>query len=617
MTEEEDDRCRTIREELGGETLENETRRILSEERVKDVTEVNLVSRIPYDVDTLMKGQPTIIIVARWMDDGCSVSWGRAVTRIKKFIDSKRLASKSLAQVDIAVEMIAEELVTPKYMSPVSAELLARGMATDWPRIKDEVARILESHPGTKGHTTAINLFKLGFTPNNPLPQEFAPLYPHERSTTSGVENPNTVYVSVDYDCHEKTWPPVIRDIQQYLKRFQYADLHVHMEHNIVEQCPFRLVPCRGSAAEIEARQKKYNLLPEMPYQRVVNLGADVGTCNYITATDGTLFSPLIGTLGCWVVITTNNYPNGVKVALVNYHVIRTAYSGFKLGVGADGGAIIEAPEKGSALWKLDEEGTGPKTGAPKLEHPTRSKHNNGVHYRETMIQMYKGHELEAEAQDELNGMLAFFNNNEQVLGTVYCASGYKRRTKNNGRLDWALIMPLSKARVGENTLPSFKSWSDKYALPTEFPDRATFGGSLRQPTESGLRGLSQGAFVYKVGATTEATIGKFSQMKANVKISEDQHLLSGNSEEFCYIQGGTLKEKYGGFPFALLGDSGSVVWDKEGRAAGLLYRGQRPQKTGQTFHYVTPIHDVFEDIKKFSGGAIKEIRIAEPAPGK
>ncbi|KAK4234410.1 hypothetical protein C8A03DRAFT_37827 [Achaetomium macrosporum] len=156
---------------------------------------------MPCNTGTLMKGQPAILFVARWLDESCSITWGRAVTRVKKFVDSKRLASKRLAQLDIAVEMIAEELTLPKYMSPVPAQLLARGLDTDWAHIKDKVARIMESHPGTKGHTTAICLFKLGFSTNDD-------------------RNPNTVYISVDYECHESTWPPVIGEIQQYLQRF-------------------------------------------------------------------------------------------------------------------------------------------------------------------------------------------------------------------------------------------------------------------------------------------------------------------------------------------------------------------------------------------------------------
>ncbi|KAK3345842.1 hypothetical protein B0T25DRAFT_611784 [Lasiosphaeria hispida] len=589
MTEEWDTQCHVIYEELGHRTLENEARRILSDEQVKDVLSVELMSRMPSNIDTLIKGQPTILIVARWLDESCSAIWGRAVSRIKKFIDSKRLASKNLSQLDIAVEMIAEELTLAKYMSPVPAHLVAQGLDTDWAHIKDKVAQIMDSYPGTKGHTTAINLFRLGFSIN------------HD-------QNPNTVYISVDYECRESMWPPAIGEIQQYLQHFKHADLHVHLEHNTVEQCPFRLVPSRRS-------RTPYNLLRKTPYQTKVNLGDDIGACNYVTASDGNDFCPLIGTLGCWLEIKTNQYPNGVKVALTNYHIIRPAYAGFKLNVDAHGGALIEAPEKDSILWGVDENGTGPKVAAPKLEHPTRSKHNNGVHRQETMIERFTG-QIKDKAQSDLNGMVAFFDRNEHVLGTVYCASGYKRRTANNGRLDWALIMPLNKARIGENTLPSFETWNYKYRLVEEFPDQATFDAPLRQPTESGLRGLSQGAFLYKVGVTTEATVGKFSQMKGDINITEDGHLLPGVSEEFTYIQGGTLQKDAGGTPLVMKGDSGSVVWDEEGRVAGLLFRGQIPQAADKTLVYVTPIHDVFEDIKKLSGGAIKEIRIAEPALG-
>ncbi|KAK3364827.1 hypothetical protein B0T24DRAFT_598160 [Lasiosphaeria ovina] len=33
----------------------------------------------------------------------------------------------------------------------------------------------------------------------------------------------------------------------------------------------------------------------------------------------------------------------------------------------------------------------------------------------------------------------------------------------NNGRLDWALVKPLDKARIGENRLPTITAWTEKY----------------------------------------------------------------------------------------------------------------------------------------------------------
>ncbi|KAK3343541.1 hypothetical protein B0T25DRAFT_301556 [Lasiosphaeria hispida] len=127
--------------------------------------------------------------------------------------------------------------------------------------------------------------------------------------------------------------------------------------------------------------------------------------------------------------------------------------------------------------------------------------------------------------------------------------------------------MPLDQARIGENSLPSWKTWK-------EFPAQVTIDASLRQPTESGLRGLSQGALVYKVGATSGVTVGRFNQMKSDVRITEDKHLLQGNPEEFAYCQGGTLVGAPPHPAFGMKSDSGSVVWGVEGRAVGLLFRG-------------------------------------------
>ncbi len=100
-----------------------------------------------------------------------------------------------------------------KYISVVTAELLALGMERDWPVIMDKVIDILESHSATKGHMTLISLLRMGFFPCH-------------------AENPNTVYISVDLESEAAGWPPVVQEIQQYLREYEYADLHVHLEHN-------------------------------------------------------------------------------------------------------------------------------------------------------------------------------------------------------------------------------------------------------------------------------------------------------------------------------------------------------------------------------------------------
>lgn len=590
-----DDQCASIRQELGA-TLEHEVRILLSDsdENLKEpeVLEVELVSRIPYiGTELPTKGQPTILIVARWTDESCSATWERAVSKIKKFVDSKRVTNGNLDHLDIAVEMIAEEHYQEKYISPVSAELLARGMETDWARIKDRVADIMASYPHTAGHATSIQLFRLGISSNDD-------------------DNPNTVYVSVDYECLETKWPPVVGEIQQFLRQFTYADLKLYFEHNIVEQCAFPLVRSRRSRAEIEAKQKAFRLLPDFPYQTRVNLGVDISASNYLKGSDGNDFSPLLGTLGCWLEIKTKKYPNGVKVALTNYHVIRQAYDGFQLLVDSKGESRIGEPKEDSQLWKLDENGIFTESTAPEIEHPTRLKHNFGVYERETIIETIPGQPRE-QAQKELDDIVAFFDNGHHIFGRVFCASGYTRRTDHHGRMDWALVMPLDEARIGDNRLPTFKTWTEKYfASSGHLPEPVTFGSPLQQPTKAGLRGVCQKELVYKVGATTTTTVGKFNQMKADVSIAEDRHVSPGLSEEFSYVNTGDTGA------FGTKGDSGSVVWDRKGQAVGLLFTGQKPQGAKQTLTYVMAIEDLFMDIIKFSKGEIKEIRIADPTPG-
>ncbi|KAK3364745.1 hypothetical protein B0T24DRAFT_638557 [Lasiosphaeria ovina] len=604
-----DEQCGLIDRALGGATLANEARRILTIEQVLGVISVELVARFPYiGTNGAATGQPTVLIVARWLDEGCSTLWERAVRRIKKSVDLKRLQNGNLSNIDIAVEIIAEEHSRSKYISPISAELLARGRDKDWARIKDKVADIMDSYPATAGHVTSIQLFRLGFS-------------------IVDDENPDTVYVSVDYECLETKWPPIVGEVQQFLRQITYADLKLHMEHNIVEQCTFPLLPFRRSPDEVEVRAREMNLVPEFPYQTRVKLGADISASNYLMGSDANLYSPLVGTLGCWLEVKTTKYPKGVTVALTNFHIIRPAYDGFQIFVKDEGLPRVGRPKEDSQLWKADEKGIKPSANAPMIEHPSRSKHNIGVYTRQAMVDKLGESPSAASFKEKLDDTIAFFDNGRHVLGTVFCASGYKRRTANNGRLDWALVKPLDEARIGENKLPTIGPWAEKYNH-RDFdllPNSTTFGGLLQEPTD-GLRGLAHGELVYKVGTTTRMTVGKFSHMKSDVKIAEDRHVSLGAedrhvsprvSEEFGFIQVGTIGKNYVGCrEFATYGDSGSVVWDKEGRIVGLLFTGQTPQGTSsQTLSYITPIHDVFEDIMKFSNGEIKEIRLAPP-PG-
>ncbi len=584
--------CHRIEQQIGNGVLERETEAIVAAEDTKGLVSIEFVSRVPPELMGADEGQPTILIVARW-ENGCSPVWERVVGRVKQMADARRVKSAKLGNLDIAVEMIAEELTLQKYVSPVPADILALGLEQDWPAIKHKAFQILESHPATRGHTTAISLFRLGFSPDDD-------------------DNRNTVYISLDYESNEAGWPPVAAELQLWLGQYQYADLALHMEHNTVEPCPFILAPGQADRVERATRNRFFNMRPATPYKTAVDLGADIGASNYVTAEDGQLVSPTIGTLGCWLEIKSDKFPNWTKVALTNYHVIRAAYDGFTVG-GNVGQRVAKAPTAGSPLLKMDQRGVVPTREAPRIEHPTRAKHTFGVEELRQLLTMFPSSTGRVK-QDELDHMLDFFNKGKNEFGTIYGASGFGRRTANNGRLDWALVLPLDQGRVGTNKLPSLEDWYGKYSSAealSQYPHPETFGAMLGQPPPSGLRGLDQQERIYKVGASTRLTVGQFSKVASDVKLRDDQHVGGRLSNEYVFV--GTLVAENGDARLADMGDSGSVVWDKEGRPVGLLFRGQSPQQTDKgVIAYVTPIEDVLADIKAFSGGRIHEIRIAE-----
>ncbi|CAM1503672.1 Fc.00g012630.m01.CDS01 [Cosmosporella sp. VM-42] len=115
----------------------------------------------------------------------------------------------------------------------------------------------------------------------------------------------------------------------------------------------------------------------------------------------------------------------------------------------------------------------------------------------------------------------------------------------------------------------------------------------------------------YKVGANTGPTIPYFSRYQTHCKFTDDEHIEQRESSERIFINPHRR--------FASRGDSGAVVWDASGQIFVLLMGGQTPQQTNGGYCLVTPIENVFRDIKSVSKGAITNIRVATPlqVPGR
>jgi hypothetical protein len=506
--------------------------------------------------------------------------------------------SQSPCRFDISVEMVTQDLIRQKFLSPLDNDEVYPRLKVAWPTIKSGIFNILQKFGSTAGHMTTIALFKLGLN--------------------EAYNNPKTVYVTVDYESPESGWPPVVKNMQTFVDEFGF-DLHVHLEHNVMGHAAFALVSTNLTDAERHIRERDFNYDHQRPYTTAVSSGADIGAGCYIRRTDGELASPPVGTLGCWVEINIKD-KGWEKMALTNYHIVRPSIEGYIIGVKK---VEVEAgkpwvarrdmgdPSQNSELWTADHKGLTPKSmpNHHRMEHPARVKHNFAVETLQRKIGSLdrRGKPVPDSFREKLSEVISFFDGDKQYFGTVYFASGYLKRTKTNGRLDWALIKPISDDRIGGNALPSYHDWAANGYDIDETPDVS--GGNLKPQTRS-IHNMGKGGLVFKNGASTKSTIGKFEEIKPDCTIIEEKYMPGRKA-------GDRRSTEYMFFPlcnrpFGNRGDSGSVVWDEDGGVMGLLFTGQQPHGSNHGYSLVTPIEDVFESIKDASRGNILDIRVLE-----
>lgn len=244
-------------------------------------------------------------------------------------------------------------------------------------------------------------------------------------------------------------------------------------------------------------------------------------------------------------------------------------------------------PVEHSSLWLADIKVLAPNfAGKIDIESPTRSTHSWAVGQLEQRIAVRlrgAGYGV-SEIGQELTEKKAFFDNDQQLFGTVNFASGYTRRTPDNGRLNWALIKPRSDAlsRIGKNELANDREWvmaryqsaDSPWAAPLEDEPRPL----LTKPLPTGVKDLSNGDKFWKIGSATGQTGGAFSSMKSDVRMQEADmervreymdKVMLGRSylfTEYLFYGIRNLRD-----PSSQQGNSGSVVFDKDGNAVGLF----------------------------------------------
>ncbi|KAF5620778.1 hypothetical protein F52700_11104 [Fusarium sp. NRRL 52700] len=551
--------------------------------------------------------QPTILVITPWVfgkeEESLRI---KAVEHIAK-MSTSLIRNDGDNETQVHVEIIAPELSNPVYFDPVRDE---PQLFQQWDNLRSMVNRRLNAHLSTRGRMTLIALLRYGLN----------------RYSSS---NPITIYISVNYDSEEEQWQSIIDDIQSNMVKFGYPELPVHIEHNVgLHIADFELLLPKGTRKEILKKMSAGNLRVDGDYKTKIDLGDPIGAARYMDKGKDQ-GNPLSGTFGCYIEIKKKGSSVWEKYGLTNYHVARPVFPGFNFEVNDKGKTEIASPDKRSNLYRVDNDGFKPSSMIPSasFECPPRIKHNFtiwAINDEISQVEKDKAQallqgtaeqqkviidRLDAEKKDlveEKVAKLAHFNKGLHTIGKLYAASGFKERTNDQGRLDWALVN-INKSRVGSNQLPGKETWK-KWGVRAP---RRTYDQPLGQQTMSiscnPPTGMSRTLHGWKLGATTGATAGEFHEIRFQVDLADDRYLGVETSTEIAFQ---SLDTNIG--PFSSRGDSGSVVYDESGGIVGLVFRGQVVNNGGKPLVYVTPIEHVFSSIKgAHRKDEIEDIRVA------
>ncbi|KAG9508200.1 hypothetical protein J7337_001763 [Fusarium musae] len=551
--------------------------------------------------------EPTVTVILPWLLDS-KAKWTSAVQAIA-IRNKELLQGTKFEDTPPRIDFMASEIVGPIYLGVVKDR---PDLLQDWDHIKRVVHKCLNTFDATRNFLTSMVLLRYGLSPNSNA-------------------NPITVYISVNDRSDETQWDPILTNIEKSLEVIGWSDIRVHLEHNSPCLLPFELLDPKGRPEDIMDKISKNNLLIQGDYHDKVELGDDISISKDVVRDDGETCNSLCGTLGCYLEIKTKTNPQWTRVGLTNYHNVRPGFQGYTI-KNINGESKTGPPSSNSQLLNVDQNGWKPgMAGDPTVfESPSRIKHNYTVWDLKQRIQEAKhivqGDPSEENKKDlaslegELQRKVDFFDQDKQLLGPLIAASGYGRRSTKNHRLDWALI-EVPEHRQGSNCLPLKREWM-KYPHHRLYrPDPKTYGQPLKNQAKSMLPLEDRASHlprldsnVWKLGTTTKLTAGQFSEFKNDVQLSEESHMSQALSNEYCFVYNNIVNQG----PFSGHGDSGAVTFDEKGCIVGLLFRGQVPKQVNpgtRGLTYVTPIEDVFLDIKKFTKGTkceIIDIRVAQ-----
>lgn len=496
--------------------------------------------------------RPMIRVELEWNDETSFSVWPEALRQV-------HLAVKEMGlPMPLDIEFIASQLLNPVQIHPIVAEDSTQQsdyLEQAWNGwILDDITRMLRQSPATRNLVNLVTLCRY----SDLVLVRVCPI---------------TVYVAMHRESKETNWPPVVERLKSYLKRSYHDKIEVRMEH----------ADWTLPQTSLDVRLKwKEDIFTD--YHDVANLGAEIGCTGHAGAVPGTL--------GCYLEVKKNGHWS--TVALTTYHVVRPLLA-------HDDALVHKTDRDGITFEELEEvEPLGT------LEHPCQRTYNQTIDRLERIFSKAKakGHDKPSYFVEPYDASKAFFNEGRHILGSIWAASGSSRRSASGHALDWALIDVRSERR-GRNFLPGHDDFKgDLCGWPTRLPWPEHL---LDAQPQSGLSSTGPSAAMWRVTAGQpigglysrfHSVCGEGLQDNSQMR---PEHMLLPN----WWIHGGYWGAKH------TEGDSGAVVYTDDGVIAGLVSRGMIPHNyiSGpMAFTFVTPIEDVFEDIKALTGA--EEIRV-------
>ena len=244
------------------------------------------------------------------------------------------------------------------------------------------------------------------------------------------------------------------------------------------------------------------------------------------------------------------------------------------------------------------------------LEAPSRRKHiytmydfAGRIEYEQARIDASKNPAAVPTYQANLTNIRArytynkqFFDNNKQNVGRLWLASGYMNRTGYGSRLVWALVEIGEKERIGSNRVPPREDWPKPESVPG-----AT---GLNLKGLASCNDIERQGEVYKIGARSGLSRGKYSALKADVKLTHDAHLGVPRSTEHCFVYYGSRVDQ----PFSEERDSRGFVWTADERLLiGQLHAGPKAETLrAESQIYATDAVGLFTEMNEFPGEGYK-----------